>query len=548
VLLKALIRKEYEVVDPHAGIAAVEESVSKNSFLVVMDGERFFGILTPSDVIEHPHQLVVDCISEKHRVNYGDEVESVLDVMKTRQCSILPVFKQDKFVGVVTQADIADYLFEYQRDLEKKVVERTTELIETISQLQHEIAERTQTEKRMKRRLEFEHTISSISSRFVDVSDIDKAINACLADMGRLTRAGRSYVFLFRENEAIMDNTHEWCGPGLKPQKQNLGNLPFAAAPWWMEKLGKEEIIHIKDVSQLPKEADAEKKILERQDIKSLLAFRLKVEGEVTGFIGLDNVMETGQWDKIDFSVLQASVEIIGHALTHKKAQKKLIDYQDQLRLLSSQLTLVEEQERKRIATELHDEVIQAHILLKMKLGELREKMTSEKTVKIVDELRELASGLIKTMRSLTLDLSSPLLYEAGLESAIKEWLNKEIRKKHGLETDFADDGSAKPLAEDIMIHLFRAVKELLINVVKHAHAQKVKVSVEKDIDKIKITVQDDGVGFVISDNIFSSNKTGGFGFFSINERLYQFCGTMAVESEVSKGTRVVLTAPLKRI
>jgi signal transduction histidine kinase len=143
----------------------------------------------------------------------------------------------------------------------------------------------------------------------------------------------------------------------------------------------------------------------------------------------------------------------------------------------------------------------------------------------------------------LTFELSPPILYELGLEVAL-EWLAEQIQEKHGILANFEDDKEPKPLVNDVRVLLFQAVRELLINIVKHAQAHKVKISVRRENNNIKIIIEDDGVGFSTSEGR-ELGKTTGFGLFSIRERLKIYGGHLEVHSEPGKGTRVTLVAPL---
>ena len=197
-----------------------------------------------------------------------------------------------------------------------------------------DITEHRRAEETIKRRLEFEKTVSTISSRFINVSNIDDAINTSLGDMGRACGVSRTYLFLFHQDGAFMDNTHEWCAEGVSPQIDNLQNLPCEMLPWWMRKLHNDSVIHITDVSKMPAEAKAEKEVLENQDIKSLLVLPIYLKGELAGFIGFDNVMETGEWSNDDLALLRTSSEIIGNALEHKRSEEALRESQLKFRTL----------------------------------------------------------------------------------------------------------------------------------------------------------------------------------------------------------------------
>ncbi|MFZ5642922.1 MAG: HD domain-containing phosphohydrolase [Bacillota bacterium] len=187
-----------------------------------------------------------------------------------------------------------------------------------------DITGRRMAEKAMRRRLEFEETVKDISSRFVGIYDLDDAINASLADIGKLSSSSRAYLFCFRQNGQTMDNTHEWCEETVIPQIGNLQNLPADAFPWWMAKMSRGEVIHIKDISEMPPEANAEKEILESQDIKSLLVLPLYVKGEVFGFIGFDNIRETGLWSDDALTLLRLFSEIIGNAFERQRVEESL--------------------------------------------------------------------------------------------------------------------------------------------------------------------------------------------------------------------------------
>jgi len=209
-------------------------------------------------------------------------------------------------------------------------------------------------------------------------------------------------------------------------------------------------------------------------------------------------------------------------------------------------LSRIEERERHRLATALHDQVGQSLVFSKLKLDELR---TSDSSGELADALDEVCCSLgqvIQETRVLTFDLSSPILYELGFEAAVAEWLTDEIRERHGIETEFDDDGRQKPLDDDIRALLFRNVRELLINVVKHAQAHKVKVNVRRGGEEICGSVEDNGVGFDPAEARAMAAKSDKFGLFSIRERLEQLGGLIEIDSEPGRGSRISMKAPLK--
>jgi PAS domain S-box-containing protein len=233
----------------------------------------------------------------------------------------------------------------------------------------------------------------------------------------------------------------------------------------------------------------------------------------------------------------------IMHDITDRvKAQKQLLDYQGKLKSLASQLSVIEERERHRLATDLHDHIGQALVMSKMKLDSLRGSVSSGNSTVVLGEVCDCLGDIIRDTRTLTFDLSSPILYELGFETAVTEWLDEQIKEKHGIQTEFRDDGQPKPLDNDISALLFRNVRELLINIIKHAKAKKVKVSVGKVDEQICVIIEDDGIGFEPA----KIDSNTGFGIFSIRERLEQLDGHLEIESEPGRGSRFAMTAPLK--
>ncbi|MCX5638549.1 MAG: PAS domain S-box protein [Planctomycetota bacterium] len=230
-----------------------------------------------------------------------------------------------------------------------------------------------------------------------------------------------------------------------------------------------------------------------------------------------------------------------------KKAEERVKEDQAQLKSLASQLTLSEEHERRRLAAELHDRISQSLVISKIKLDALRKSGHSRKLDKLLEEVCNSIGQTIQDTRTLTFDLGNPVLYELGFEVAVSEWLTNQIQEKHGIPVDFEDDGEAKPLDNDIRVLLFRDVRELLINVVKHAGARKVKVSISKLGEQICITVEDDGVGFDPAEVTSMAARRGEFGLFSIRERLDNLGGHLQIDSAPGQGCKVTMTAPLKR-
>jgi len=239
------------------------------------------------------------------------------------------------------------------------------------------------------------------------------------------------------------------------------------------------------------------------------------------------------------------AVTVISKDITeHKKEEQQLKAYQYQLRNLASELTLAEEKERRRIASELHDSIAQELVVWQMKLEEIQD---SASTKEIAESLGEIVKGIEKTTqvtRTLIFEISPTILYELGLEAAL-EWLAEIFQQEHGITMHVNYDSRQKSLSEDVEVFLFKAVRELLINVIKHAQAERVQISIVRSTADMIISVQDDGIGIKVSPEDFQRIGMTGFGLFNIRERLHQIGGRMEIDSRSKQGTRVNLMAPI---
>jgi PAS domain S-box-containing protein len=272
-------------------------------------------------------------------------------------------------------------------------------------------------------------------------------------------------------------------------------------------------------------------------------------QGSATNF-ETEMITHTDRHIHVIFSTTLKGDNISGMVMDiteRRRAEQKLVDYQQRLKALAYKLTITEERERRTIATDLHDHVGQSLALARMQLASARESASDSK---LADELDGISDTLLKTLEDtqlLMLELSSPAIHEAGLSSAISEWLESQIGSRYSLKTELIDNiphNRRKTLKSSVRTILFRNVRELLVNVVKHARANKVGVRLEDRNTSIRIIVEDDGIGFDPRAVIHAGRKTGGFGLFSIEELMVDLGGDLKIVSEPSKGCTAILSAP----
>jgi PAS domain S-box-containing protein len=240
---------------------------------------------------------------------------------------------------------------------------------------------------------------------------------------------------------------------------------------------------------------------------------------------------------------------VISREITERKqAEQDLLDYQEQLRHMAERLARVEEREREQLASYLHDAIGQTLALTRIKLGALRKTLEQTDYHQPVEQIRELVEQSIQATRSLTFELSPPVLHDLGLEAAV-EWLAEDIEQRHSLEVSLETLGPPRKLDGDARTTLFGVVRELLINVVKHARADTATVRLDRSGQRLRIQVTDDGVGFDTEAAGPSPGvDSGGFGLFSLTERMRSLGGTFYVESRPGCGTTATVELPLEEI
>ena len=250
---------------------------------------------------------------------------------------------------------------------------------------------------------------------------------------------------------------------------------------------------------------------------------------------------DTGSWlEAVAFPVSHDMAAAIFSDMTDwKKSEDELKLNQERLREFAAKLTLSEENTRRDIAQDLHDHLGYELVSQLMTLRTLSEKDLPEDISKIINDLIKNTEKLIAANRNLVFELSPLVLKEVGLNPAL-EALAKNMLEPRGIEYELIFNGSMEEIQidDDICVLLYRMTRELLFNVIKHAHATKVNIIVNRGASKSMVAVEDNGKGFDV-------NKVKyGLGLFSIRERLLPIGGEMKIISAPNSGTMIVMTCP----
>lgn len=234
---------------------------------------------------------------------------------------------------------------------------------------------------------------------------------------------------------------------------------------------------------------------------------------------------------------------IIIDVTEQKRLEQKLFDYQSRLKALAAEMTKTQERERRRMATELHDRLGQNLATIKFQLEAALENLGPSPPPSNLLAVANLIDRAINDARSLMYDLAPPALYELGLKEGLK-WLVAKLERESDLLAHFSINGSRKSIPDEIQHTIYYGCKELLTNVVKHAHAHNVDISLRCDQDFIHLEVKDDGRGFEVDQDTYKLDSQNGFGLFALRERVEHLGGSINFRSDKRHGASVSLRIP----
>ena len=213
-----------------------------------------------------------------------------------------------------------------------------------------------------------------------------------------------------------------------------------------------------------------------------------------------------------------------------------------ELKQLSARLVEAQENERRSIARELHDEVGQALTGVRVELANLSRKIRTREVDGLdvkVDEIKELVEDSVRAVRNMALLLRPSMLDDLGLVPAL-EWQAREVSKRTGVRVKVAAEAVSDSLPEDHKTCIYRIVQEALHNCVRHAEASMVRVTVRQEPDRLLLAIQDDGRGF-------NAQQDRGLGLLGMQERVSHLGGTFSVESEPGRGAILCIVLPLTK-
>lgn len=408
-------------------------------------------------------------------------------------------------------------------------------LEEAQKELQEKVRVITENEKRL---AALNQTASTVSQSL----ELNEILTRAVARVAYVMKADITWIYLLDEKAGeLLLSAHFGMPPELALGIDKLklgegfnGRVAQSGEPLVVENASKDPRLTREVVSKL--------------NICSLLIVPLSSKGKVNGTLCVA-FYECRQFLPEEIELLSAIGNQVGVAVENAhlyREQQKVAEeqkrMQENLRYYLREVTKAQEEERKRISRELHDEAIQALVVLSRRLDTLASNSggTAEDTRLQHEELRRQVNDTIQSVRRLSQDLRPAALDRLGLLPAL-EWLAADVAKYSGITTNIKMIGTERRLPEEAELVLFRITQEAMRNVWRHSQASKAEITVEFDEKRTRITIADNGKGFKIPKSVNDLARDGKLGLAGMQERAQLLNGTVTVESEPGKGTKVTV-------
>ncbi|TXT37179.1 MAG: diguanylate cyclase with PAS/PAC sensor [Comamonadaceae bacterium] len=296
-------------------------------------------------------------------------------------------------------------------------------------------------------------------------------------------------------------------------------------------------------------EHDVPPMITDQFQVQSLMSMAIYPQTGSPWEFGIQQCSEARNWKAWELQLFQAIGRRLGDSLSALLAYQDLLNSEEQLRQSNKQLMDISmrregdrEDERKRIAREIHDELGQNLTALRMSISQLRFQFSAAnpELANHIEHMHKLATTAIQTVRDVTKSLRPPVL-DAGIYAALL-WLVNEFQNSTQISYNLSLPSGSMVVDDEHAMAIFRIVQESLTNVVRHAHATKVDITVQAASSFLHISIRDNGQGFDTE-----KNKMGGFGLIGMSERTRMTGGSFDVHSKRGGGTSVTVIIPAQK-
>ena len=380
-----------------------------------------------------------------------------------------------------------------------------------------------------------------IATRMTDQGNegLDATIVSSLEAITRFTDADRCVLVELDREAETYEETHTWIRPGcLAASPRRRGSL--RSLPWAVEQLDAHGRFVLPDLSaDLPEGAG----ILEtlRADQRAAVAYvALRFEEQLIGAVGFEWGHGRFHWSGEVIALLHIVGQLFASMLRRQQAAETLEAYQSKLRSMARELSLSDERARRRTATDLHDGIGQNLAVAKIRLGQLAAR-AAPGDGRDFEVLQELVEDALNQSRNIIADLSPSILYDLGVAAAVRWLAARTERVNDGIQCTVNETGEPWSAGEDSRVAIFRCVRELVHNSVRHADASKISIHVDWRDEDLHVCVSDNGRGFQSNEALRGDFDTEGrgFGLFSLRETVHALGGVMTIDSSPGEGAAV---------
>ena len=389
-------------------------------------------------------------------------------------------------------------------------------------------------------RLQFETAFSGLSARFVHVvpETVHREIECAFEQVANLLTLDRGTIFEVSSDGLQLRATLSWVRAG---QSQAPPAIALDSISWLWAKLNQGDTVHFSSVAELPADAAPEKALMLRLGLKAGVAVPLKAKGTTFGMVTFGQLTRERSWNETSLNRLKLVGEVLANALAHALADEALCASREEARQLAGRLLTAQEDERKRLAREMHDDVSQRLAATAITAGKFEQQFLAadpsrEAMASLKDQLIELSDDVHRISRQ----LHPAILDDLGLEDALRSECDR-FAEREGVVTHFHCGGLPDRLPKDIALCLYRIAQEALRNVAKHAQTDRVELVLNADAEFLDLEVRDFGRGFVPAE----VRCQPGLGLASMEERTRLVGGEITISSVPSQGTSITVRVPL---
>lgn len=384
-------------------------------------------------------------------------------------------------------------------------------------------------------------SISEILASLPDLSNLDEALGSALDKALELTRGTMGGVLLFDEDKKALCYRVQ---RGLSERYvQEMCLAPGEGIAGTVAQTG--EATFLEDISSDQRAAKPE--LISIEGLRAFASVPLRSKNRVIGVLNVSS-REAHKFSTEDVRLLEAiaaqMATAIENARLHQEVRKK-----DEVRgELLREMLLVQEEERRRIARELHDETSQVLASLNASLEAAAGTLptSTEKAEALLRKAQTLSINILDEIHRVIYELRPSLLDDLGLVAATR-WLLDNKLAATGITVDFKTQGRERRLTPQLETTLFRVIQEAASNIARHAQARNVDISLHFKRNAIRVRVKDDGVGFTVAEAIASKDRPRGLGLLGMKERVGLVNGSLEIRSQPGSGTEIDIEIPLDR-